>query len=300
MNALLTGGAGFIGSHLLTLLLAEGKALTVLDTTPQEGAWRLGPANYRYIQGDIRYADVVTKAMRGCDTVFHLAGVLGTDTLVERPEDAVTTNVLGTLNVLQAARRAGALVVNASLIPDWPNSYMISKQAASKFCRMFSHEFSSEVVDLRLTHVYGPGQTWAPVRKVIPSFLRAAFAGDPIEIFGDGAQLLDLLYVSDAVRAITLAASIRGAVGQSIEIGTGRTHTLAAIAEMVLGLANSKAGTRFSGRRPGEPEQSDQFRAADIRSQTQVLTFTPRVNFCAGLTETAIWVKSQLLERSAP
>jgi UDP-glucose 4-epimerase len=299
MNALLTGGAGFIGSHLLQLLLAEGSALTVLDIAPKDFAWRLEPGPYRYIQGDIRDADVVTEAMRGCDTVFHLAGVLGTDALVERPEDAVTTNVLGTLNVLQAARRSGALVVNVSLIPDWPNSYMISKQAASMFCRMFSHEFLSKVTDLRFTHVYGPRQTWTPIRKVIPSFLRAALVGNPIEIYGDGSQLLDLLHVSDAVRAISIAAKTRGALGQSIEIGTGSVHTLAAIAEMIIEQTNSRAGAQFVGRRPGEAEDRTQFRAADIRSQTEVLAFSPKINLCAGLAETARWVENHLLEGAA-
>lgn len=294
MNALLTGGAGFIGSHLHDLLMSHGATLTVLDITPQENAWRLSHGPYKYIQGDIRDAGVVEEAIRGCDTVFHLAGLVGTDALIDTPEDAVATNVLGTLNVLQAARRTGALVVHASLTPDWPNSYMISKQAASKFCQMFYREFGSRVVDLRLMHVYGPRQTSMPVKKVIPTFLRAALLDQPIDIYGDGAQLLDLIYVSDAVRAFWLAANTEGAIGQSIEIGTGCAHRLLNVAEIILQQSNSKSSMRFVGRRSGEPESPVPSRAADTGKQKEVLAFVPQVPLLSGLDATRRWIESRL------
>jgi nucleoside-diphosphate-sugar epimerase len=296
MKALITGGAGFIGSHLVDLLLSERIQVTVLDVVPQADAWRLKRSACAYHCGDIRDLGAVRTAASGCDVVFHLAALLGTDDLVTAAYDAVTTNILGTLNVLTVARENSALLVHTSLIPDWSNSYMITKQAASKFCRMYCRELSTNVVDLRLTHVYGPGQLWCPLRRVIPSFLRAALLGLPIEIYGDGSQLLDLLNVRDAVRAIRTAAATHSAVGQSIEVGTGKAESLVDVAKMIIKQVNSTSCLRFVGRRTGESEDPREFRAVDTRQQTSLLQFESQITFSDGLAEAAYWIERRLRE----
>lgn len=294
MKALVTGGAGFIGSHLGDSLQMDGIVTTVLDIAQPQDAWRLTGWKGAYVCGDVRDLGSLREAAKGCTTIFHLAGLLGTDALISTPHDAVTTNVLGTLNVLQVASEVDATVVHTSLIPDWSNSYMITKQAASKFCQMYSREFSARVIDLRLTHVYGPRQMWAPVRKVIPTFLRSALLNHPVEVYGSGMQLLDLLYVADAVRAIRAAAIETAAVGQSIEVGSGQAHTLLSLAELAITNLRSESPIVRLGRRSGEPEDLSEFRSADTRGQRALLKFRPEVRLASGLASTVLWLKTNI------
>ena len=294
MNVVITGGAGFIGSHLVDALALNGETVTVLDHIPQNEAWRLPQTNIAYRCADVRDPIAVRDAIRNCNIVFHLAGLLGTDTLVHAPREALMTNVVGTLNVLDALRETDATMVNVSLLPDWDTTYMITKQAASKFCLMYWKEFSVRVVDLRLTHIYGPRQLWAPVRKAIPSIVRSALLGEPIEIFGNGMQTMDLLHVDDAVRAICSAGFESTAIGKRIEVGYGETLALNSVVDIILELTRSRSPVKCVGRRPGEPEDSGMFRGADVEQQRSILRIEPRIELRVGLERTIQWVSSYL------
>lgn len=287
MNIVVTGGAGFIGSHVAEALAQDGEAVTIFDIVPEREAWRITrDLGSHYRCADVRDLKAVRAALESCDAVIHLAGLLGTDSLVWSPRDAVETNIGGMLNVLDAAGEAGVRIVNISLIPDWNNSYMITKQAASKFCLMYAREFGAQTVDLRLSHIYGPRQLWGPIRKAVPSFIRAALATEPIAVFGNGQQLMDLLYVSDVVCAIRKALIEPKAVGRSMEIGYGRSLTLHELVHTILELTNSRSEIHYVGRRPGEPEDFSSFREVDVQQQQDVLDFHPKTPLRAGLMRT--------------
>jgi UDP-glucose 4-epimerase len=294
MRVVITGGAGFIGSHLVEVLALDGANVTVLDHTLRDEAWRLDQTNLTYHCADIRDPVVVRDAVHNCNVVFHLAGLLGTDTLVDTPREALMTNVVGTLNVLDAVRATGATMVNVSLLPDWNNTYMITKQAASKFCMMYSKELSVRVVDLQLTHIYGPQQLWTPVRKAIPSIIRSAILGEPIEIYGSGMQPMDLLHVDDAARAICSAGAEASAVGKRIEVGSGNTLALNTVVDIILELTHSNSKVKYVGRRPGEPEDLGMFRGAAIEQQRDTLRLEPRIELRSGLERTIHWMDNYL------
>jgi len=252
VSALVTGGAGFIGSHLVRALLAEGEAVTVLDNMRRGDPARL-PSGARLMVGDIRDAVAVAAAMDGCDSVYHLAAQSNVLGAVSDLDYSFTTNVVGTYTVLAAARERGVGRVvftssrevygeptslpvgeGAALLPK--NAYGASKLAGELYCRVFSQNHGLDVSVLRLANVYGPGDS----DRVIPLWLGRARAGEDLLLYG-GEQVLDLVPVTLVVEALRCAARTPLG-GQAVNIGSGSGTTLRALAARIQALPGVHSG----------------------------------------------------------
>lgn len=252
-HVLVTGGNGFIGRWTVRLLAERGYEVVVLDTRYRE------PAAGELLLGDIRDATAVTEAVAHVDGVIHLAGVLGTQETIRNPRPAAETNILGGLNVFEACAQYGVPLVNIAVGNWWmDNTYSITKNTMERFARMFVVDRGAHVSIVRALNAYGPGQSMsAPygpskVRKIMPSFICRALTGEPIEVYGDGTQVMDMIHVSDVARALVGALETDHPV--DIEAGTGRATTVNDIAELVV--AEVGGSIRHLPMRPGEAERS--------------------------------------------
>lgn len=235
---LVTGGNGFIGRYVVEELLARGRHVTVMDTRYREPVKGAG-----LVFGDIRDATSVTEAVAHADGVIHLAGVLGTQETITNPRPAAETNILGGLNVLEACAQYDIPLVNIAVGNYWMNNtYSITKNTVERFVEMFTRFRGSRMTVVRALNAYGPRQSAAApfgpskVRKIMPSFACRALSGEPIEVYGDGNQIMDMIYVADVARALVSALEYTEAHGASplIEAGTGRKTTVNDIAHAVI------------------------------------------------------------------
>jgi UDP-glucose 4-epimerase len=226
MKVLITGGNGFIGRYVCEVLRERGLEPVRFDRTAANAD----------VLGDIRDAVAVDQAVADCDAVMHLAGVLGTAETVENPRPSVDTNISGGLNVFDAIRRYKVPAVNILGANHWmPNPYSVTKKAAEMFALMYNNEFGTKIALVRGLNVYGPGQKSYPVRKIMPNLIVPALRGEPITLYGDGNQVMDMIYVTD-VAEILVDALIKahGCYGEVMEAGTGRETTVNDLAEAVL------------------------------------------------------------------
>jgi UDP-glucose 4-epimerase len=258
---LVTGGNGFIGRHTVSRLLLEGHDVAVLD-------WHGNPPipGAELFLGDTRDASAVHEAMAHVDGFIHLAGVLGTQETINQPIPAVEINILGALNVLEAAAHYKVPGVFTGVGNHWMNNtYSITKTTVERFCAMYRDERKLPVSVVRCFNAYGPGQSIAApfgsskVRKITPSFVCRALLGEDIEVYGDGEQIMDMIYVGDIVHVLvtTLKYTIEeGPAPITLEAGTGRRTTVKEIAEFVLDSADSKSKVTHLPMRPGEPEHA--------------------------------------------
>lgn len=260
MRVLVTGGMGFIGLHTVAELLQSGHQVMVLDRQRRADPWQ---GQVTIVLGDIRDREIVTEAVHQCDAVINLAGILGTMETIDDPYPSVDTNVKGALNVFQAcratrARPNGVRDVQISVGNYFMNnSYAITKFSAEKFALMFNREHGTKIAVVRGLNAYGEWQKHAPVRKIIPNFVLRAISGHPIEIFGDGEQIMDMIYVRDLARILVLAATKEhGCYDKVMEAGTGRKTTVNEIAQLVAQYSSNSAGVRHLPMRAGEPDRS--------------------------------------------
>ena len=252
MRVLITGGSGFIGRYTCDVLRERGHEPIRFDRV----------AAVADILGDIRDAVAVDQAVADCDAVMHLAGVLGTAETVDNPEPAVQTNIIGGLNVFQAIRRYKVPAVNIAAANHWMrNPYSITKKAAERFALMANKEWGTRIALVRGLNVYGPGQKSHPVRKIMPNLIIPALEGTPITIYGDGTQVMDMIYVTDVAEILVDALEKdHGCYDDVMEAGTGRRTTVNDLAAAVLGAVGKEM---FEGEtvnhtpmRPGEIENS--------------------------------------------
>jgi UDP-glucose 4-epimerase len=239
MKILVTGGNGFIGQYVVEELLERKYEVLVLD--------RLLPVekneNVEYMFGDITDSTQVTEAMAHSDGWIHLAGVLGTAETIYNPRPAAETNILGGLNVLEAATQYKLPGVNIAVGNHWfQNTYSITKSTVERFCVMFREERDLQVSVVRALNAYGPRQSIAApygsskVRKIMPSFICRALTGTDIEIYGTGNNVMDMIHVSDVAKILvnTLEETIKnGALKEVQEAGTSRRTTVNDIAVVV-------------------------------------------------------------------
>lgn len=279
-NVLVTGGSGFLGGHLVERLEADAHNVTILDVTPPAGF----TFNGSFLNGDTRDAALIEQACSSAEVVFHLAGVLGTG---ETFKDAVRTteiNIIGMLHLLQAAQRTQCAVVQVGLKNDWLNPYMISKQAASRYCQMYHAHYGVKVVMLHITNAYGSRQSLAPVRKLVPTFIARALENAPLETYGDGEQEVDLIHIDDVVDAMVQTMQVDACWGETIEIGTGSPTTVNAFANVLLQLTNSRSEIVYMPMRPGEPMRSST--VAHTEKARALLGFHTKVTLDDGLRAT--------------
>jgi UDP-glucose 4-epimerase len=306
---LVTGGAGFIGSHLVEALARQGRCVRILDDLSTGLRANLAhiQAAPELIEGDVGDAATVDRVMKGVGVVFHLAALASVQRSVEKPGDTHRVCATGTLNVLDAARRAGVrrVVYAASssaygiptgdvqteLDPIQPLSpYAAAKLAGELYAQSFTATYGLETVRLRFFNIFGPRQRAdSPYSGVIALFTAALTAGRTPTIFGDGLQSRDFTFVTDVVQALTRAAETPTASGQVYNIGTGRGTNLL---ELVAAL-NRQLGTniapQFAPARAGDVRHS----RADISRARRELGYEPAVTFEGGLSQTLHWYHQQ-------
>lgn len=239
-NILVTGGNGFIGRYVVEDLQQRGYRTSVLDR--HVGVCERPDGADLYF-GDIKDRTLVTDAISHVDGVIHLAGVLGTQETVANPMPAAETNILGGLNVLEACAQYDVPLVNIAVGNYWMNNtYSITKNTVERFIAMTAKYRGKQMMSVRALNAYGPRQVpiapWGPsrVRKIMPSFICRALTGEPIEIYGNGAQVMDMIYVTDVARILVSALEFldgSGATEQTIEAGTGEPTTVNDIAEII-------------------------------------------------------------------
>ncbi len=300
---LVTGGQGFIGSHLVDLLIDRGYEVTILDRRDERTKfphWE----QVHFFLGDIRDGEAVSDAISQHDCVFNLAGLLGTSEMVTSPKEGVEANIVGALNVYEGVRKHGKRCVQITVGNyTWLNTYAITKSTAERFALMYNTEHRTRIVVVRGLNVYGARQKEAPVRKVVPNFAIRALKNEPIEIFGDGNQLLDMIYVKDTVQLLLRAMVLdHGVFDHVIEAGSGDLVTAGELARMIIQAAKSKSEIRYLPMRSGEPVHSVTKGDAStlIPLEWTPADFTPLER---GIAETVSWYRRNLqrtkLERCA-
>lgn len=266
-HVLVTGGNGFIGRYVVEELDRRGYQTYILDRKRSFSAgWSINREHYF---GDIKDATLVTDAVSHVDGVIHLAGVLGTQETISNPRPAAETNILGGLNVINACTQYDVPLVNIAVGNFWMNNtYSITKNTVERFIQMTARYQGSAMGSVRALNAYGPRQVAAApygpsrVRKVMPSFVCRALSGEPIEIYGDGSQVMDMIYVTDVATILVSALEHLDASGELplVEAGTGRDTTVNDIAEEVVSAVFAQkslmATVKHLPMRPGEDERS--------------------------------------------
>ena len=306
MTALITGGAGFIGSNLARCLLASGYEVRILDdlSTGYESNLDDLRADVDLRVGDVRDHDAIAAACRDAEVVFHLSALPSVARSVADPLRSNSVNVDGTLAVLLAARDAGVRRVvfasSSSVYGDTPtlpkredmatttlSPYAASKLAGEAYCSAFANAFDLETVALRFFNVFGPRQDpTSPYAAVIPVFAARMMAGEPPVVFGDGRQSRDFTFVSSAVQACLLAATADGAVsGEAMNVAGGERITLLDLIAELNQILGTDLEPVFSEPRTGDVRHS----LADISKAARLIGYQPHTDVRAGLRDTVAW-----------
>jgi UDP-glucose 4-epimerase len=299
---LVTGGAGFIGSHLAARLIAQGASVSVFDNLSSGTLDNLEAVRHRVslIEGDLRDAEAVRHAVDGARVVFHQAAISSVPRSIDDPHTTLEVNITGTLNVLEAARAAGcqrvvfassaavygddpALPKTEAMAPRTLSPYAISKLAGEQLCSVFTRVHGLETVALRYFNVFGPRQDpSSPYSGVISRFLRALRSGQPPIIYGDGHQTRDFVYVGNVVEANLQAGHTPGVAGRVFNVASGEAVTLNALLEVMAGLLGVEAQACHEPDRLGDIRHS----LADIEEARKMLGYVVKVPLENGLRET--------------
>jgi nucleoside-diphosphate-sugar epimerase len=307
-RCLVTGGAGFIGSHIAQTLLERGVRVCVLDNLSggrRENLELLERAGAEILVGDVRQPDDVRRAMRNVDLVFHHAAIASVQFSIDDPAAALETNLVGTQNVLLAARggsvrriiyASSAAVYGDSLAlpkledmqPEPLSPYALHKLAGEGLCHLFTRLYGLETVALRYFNVFGPRQDPnSDYAAVIPRFVRALVDGARPSVYGDGTQTRDFVYIADVVEANLLAAEAPRVAGSVINVGRGERVSLLALLATTGELLGVSVAPRFEAPRPGDIHDS----VADISRARRLLSYVPRVDFREGLARTVAYFR---------
>ena len=310
MQVLVTGGAGFIGSHLAAALAASGAQVRALDDLSSGKRENLAGLPVELIVGDVAEMAVVRAAVSGCDLIFHQAAFVSAPRSITEPGLNQHSNVTGTFNVFEAARQAGVRrVVYASSaavygnLPDLPKRendplqlltpYAAAKRMAEIMAESYHAAYGLELVGLRYMNVFGPRQDPAsPYSGVLSIFCQAAIAGQGVTIFGDGEQTRDFVYVADVVRANLLAAqapSPKLPDTPIFNVGQGKQTSLNQIVAMLAKMTGRPLPITYQPERAGDIKHS----AADISQARERLGFVPETAVADGLNTTLDWFRNQ-------
>jgi nucleoside-diphosphate-sugar epimerase len=300
---LVTGGAGFIGSHTVDELLRRGASVRVLDNLSTGKRENLPEAlpHIDLIEGDVASLETVRRAVEGVDYVLHLAALPSVPRSIADPLASNQANVLGTLNVLVTARDADVRrVVYASSssvygdnptlpkredLPTVPLSpYAVSKLAGENYCRAFHRVYGLATVALRYFNVFGPRQDpTSQYSAAIPKFITAMLRDEPPTVYGDGRQSRDFTYVANVVQANLLAC-------ESPSGACGERHTLLEMVSHLHQILGTTVEPQFTALRPGDVRHSH----ADIRQIWRIIGYQPQIGFYEGLERTAAWYQQQI------
>ena len=307
-SVLVTGGAGFIGSHLVRGLLARGDRVRVLDNFSTGKAENLsglsGPPEI--LKGDLCDLAIVGQAVRGMDTIFHQAAFVSVPKSMQEPQACFETNVKGTLNLLEAARKTNVRqVVLASSAAVYGESqelplneqtelqtlspYATSKQVDEVYAGMYTRAYGLPVVALRYFNVYGPRQSPdSDYAAAIPIFIRCKLDGIAPTVYGDGYQRRDFVYVKDVVRANLLAAESSEAAGKAFNVCNGKETSLIDLLEVLSEVLPGSPPPQFEPPRPGDIYRS----LGDPSLAAKTLGFYAEVSLSEGLAETVAWMRN--------
>ncbi len=294
---LVTGGAGFIGSHIVKELVRQGQQVTVLDNLSGGKLDNLQSVRQKihFIQGDICDFSDVLDACNGVDYVLHLAALISVAESMAKPQETAEINVQGTVNVLEAAKTCGVkrVVFSSSAAvygtrPELPykedtpmdcqSPYAWSKQAGAELCQLYTKAYGLEAVALRYFNVFGTGQNPnSAYAAVIAKFMQLAAENKPLGIDWDGLQSRDFVNVADVVQANILAAT-QGVPGEIYNVASGKTYTLLELADTIEKVSGRKLARVSRPKRPGDVHES----SADI-SKITALGFKPTVTLEEGL-----------------
>jgi UDP-glucose 4-epimerase len=304
MNILITGGAGFIGSHIAERFHATD-SVTVLDNFRSGFRHNLDGFRVRLVEGSVTDRALVSDLLRGVDYVFHLAALVSVPESMEKPGETVAINVQGTLNILEAARAHGVkkVVISSSaaiygnnptvpkietMLPEPRSPYAITKLDDEYYGRMFTEDFGTPVVALRYFNVFGPRQNpRSQYAAAVPIFIDRCLKGEDLIIYGDGEQTRDFVYVKDIVAANALAAS--SAATGVYNIACGKSMSINTLAATLQSLTASASCITHAGERAGDVKHS---LAATDRA-TKILGFTPGFTVEQGLAETIAWMRTR-------
>lgn len=308
MRCLVTGGAGFIGSNLAAELLRRDHDVTILDNFSTGYETNLQSLeSVQLVEGDITDSTVVEKAMAGMEAVFHLAASVGNKKSIEDPREDAQSNVIGTINVLEAMRRCdvGRLVYSSSAgifgepkyqpvdeeHPAEPDSpYGATKLSAEKLALSYMKLHGIRVCSLRYFNVYGPNQRYDAYGNVIPIFVKQIIEGEPLTVFGDGEQTRDFIHVSDVARANAAAAENSEARG-TFNVGAETATSINELIEHLRRATNTSFRVRYDAPRPGDVRHC----TADGNRLREVLGIHPKLNFVERLSEYYKWVTEDLV-----
>ncbi len=304
---LVTGGAGFIGSHLVERLVRDGNTVRVLDDLSTGKLDNLSSvlSDIDFVEGSVCDIEVCRKAIKEVSFVLHLAALSSSPQSVEEPLRTNEVNVMGTLNLLLCARETGIekfVCAGSSsaygetvgvpfkevmqLKPITP--YGVSKYVQELYCLSFFKVYGLPTVSLRYFNVYGPRQEPGSVyASVIPAFATALLSGNTPEIHGDGLQTRDFIYVEDVVDASLLACEKDSAVGLSINVGSGVAVSIRDLLEVMAEILSVNASPAFAPMRPGDLRHT----LADVELASKVLGFRPRYSLREGLAVTLKWFR---------
>lgn len=299
MKVLATGGGGFIGSNLVRRLLEDGHDVRVLDNFSTGNRRNLVDVvdEIEIVEGELRSYERVHNATRGVEVVFHQGALPSVPRSVQDPLTTGAVNVEGTLNVLLAARdegvrrvvfassssvygNTGTLPRVESQFPDPLSPYAVSKLAAERYCVSFAGVYGLQTVTLRYFNVFGPRQDpTSQYAAVVPRFIAAIDAGEPVPIYGDGEQSRDFTYVDNVVEANLLAADADEASGAVLNVATGRSLSVNALADAIGDVLGKSVEREYLPARTGDVRDS----WADVSEAKRVLGWEPRVGLEEGL-----------------
>lgn len=304
---LVTGGAGFIGSHIVERLLADGEKVRILDNFSTGKQANIAPFGSRVevVEGDLRDPDALARAVRGCEVVYQQAALRSVPRSIDDPLANNEVNVTAILRLLVAAKQAGVRRVvyasSSSVYGDDPtlpkvetqtprpiSPYAASKIMGEYYCRIYSQLYGIETVSLRYFNVFGPRQD--PESKyaaVIPRFITAALAGEPAEVHGDGLQSRDFSYVDNVVSANLLAGRAPGVSGEAFNIACGARYSLLDVLDAIEKGLGRKVERRHEESRAGDVKHT----LADISKARSMLGYEPLVDFEDGMRRTVDWFR---------
>ncbi|MBK8417745.1 NAD-dependent epimerase/dehydratase family protein [Candidatus Villigracilis saccharophilus] len=299
MKYLITGGAGFIGSHIARGLLAQGADVRVLDNFSSGKRENLHGLEIEVLEGDLRDASTIAQAVRGVNIIFHEAAFVSVPESMEKPQECFDVNITGTSILFDAARKAGVqrVVIASSaavygdstampLVEDTPlkqlSPYAVSKRVDEMYAELFTNQFGLEVAALRYFNVYGPRQRPDSMyAAAVPIFIRRMLDNKPITVFGDGGQTRDLINVRDVVQANLLASQHPAAPGQIFNVCTGVETRLLDLLDILYEVFPDAPKHVHA-----EPRAGDIYRSIGTPKKIMdTLGFDPKISLAEGLRE---------------
>ena len=302
----ITGGAGFIGSHIAEYLSGEGHQVTVLDSLRTGFEKNLNGLNVQFEKGDIRDKDLVEELVQGAAGIFHLAALVSVPESLLHIKECIDINTFGTINILEAAKKnVGCKVVLSSsaanygdnpilpkietMTPEPMTPYAVTKLDGEFYLKMYQDQWNVPTASLRYFNVFGPRQNpKSAYAAAVPIFINNALQNKPITIYGDGLQSRDFIYVKDVVKANILAAKTGS---QMYNVALGHSTSILELAERIIEITNSKSPIQFLEERSGDIKHSK----ADP-SKFNDLGFKPDYSIAAALEETIDFYHHELLK----